>query len=102
MINMPRTFLVVHGHVQGVGYRALVREVAHLNNIAGFVRNAPDGSVEILAEARTPIALDNFIRGIQTDPQKRAQISKIEANRERLKKYNDRKYHGFLASFDEG
>ncbi len=40
----------VLGRVQGVGYRHSARSVARYNNIRGFVRNEPDGSVYIEAE----------------------------------------------------
>lgn len=41
--------VVVTGRVQGVGFRWHVREAARRESIAGWVRNRPDGSVEILA-----------------------------------------------------
>lgn len=40
----------VRGRVQGVGYRAFVREVARRYKITGWVRNTPDGGVDIIAE----------------------------------------------------
>jgi acylphosphatase len=40
---------VVRGRVQGVGFRWFVEREAHLLGIAGWVRNNPDGSVEVLA-----------------------------------------------------
>jgi len=40
---------VVRGRVQGVGFRWFVEREAHILKIAGWVRNNPDGSVEILA-----------------------------------------------------
>ncbi len=39
----------VHGIVQGVGYRWHVKSIAKQCNIAGYVKNMPDGSVEIFA-----------------------------------------------------
>jgi acylphosphatase len=40
---------VVRGRVQGVGFRWFVEREAHILQIAGWVRNDPDGSVEVLA-----------------------------------------------------
>ncbi len=42
--------LVVHGFVQGVGYRHFVRSSAEKNGILGEVQNMPDGSVRIIAK----------------------------------------------------
>jgi acylphosphatase len=44
-----RCFLV-RGRVQGVGFRWFVEREAHILKIAGWVRNNPDGTVEILAQ----------------------------------------------------
>ena len=40
---------MVRGRVQGVGFRWFVEREAHILGIAGWVRNNPDGSVEVLA-----------------------------------------------------
>jgi len=40
----------VSGRVQGVGYRAFTKRVAKRLGLKGFVRNLPDGRVEIYAE----------------------------------------------------
>lgn len=42
--------VIVSGHVQGVGYRAFVREQALRLGLAGHSENMPDGRVEVLAE----------------------------------------------------
>jgi acylphosphatase len=43
-----RRFLV-RGRVQGVGFRWFVEREAHILQVAGWVRNNHDGSVEVLA-----------------------------------------------------
>ena len=40
---------IVRGRVQGVGFRWFVEREAHMLGISGWVRNNPDGSVEVLA-----------------------------------------------------
>jgi acylphosphatase len=44
-----RRFLV-RGRVQGVGFRWFVEREAHILQIAGWVRNNPDSTVEVLAQ----------------------------------------------------
>jgi acylphosphatase len=41
---------VVGGRVQGVGFRWFVRETARRLDLAGWVRNRTDGTVEVAAE----------------------------------------------------
>ena len=41
---------MVHGRVQGVGFRYTAREAALDFGVAGWVRNLPDGAVEIVAQ----------------------------------------------------
>ena len=45
---------VVRGRVQGVGFRWFVLREANGLDLEGFVRNLPDGSVEVLARGPTP------------------------------------------------
>lgn len=48
MNDEPRIIrhVLVRGRVQGVGYRVFVEHHARLRNLAGWVRNRRDGSVE--------------------------------------------------------
>ena len=59
-----RATVKVHGNVQAVGYRALVRAVARRLGVKGLVRNLEDGSVEIFAEAEAR-ALERFLKLIE-------------------------------------
>jgi acylphosphatase len=45
-----RLHAIVQGRVQGVGYRATTLDEARRLQLAGWVRNRVDGSVEVLAE----------------------------------------------------
>jgi acylphosphatase len=47
--DLARRF-VVRGRVQGVGFRWFVEREAHVLGIAGWVRNNPDSSVEVLGQ----------------------------------------------------
>lgn len=44
---MRRVIVTVKGRVQGVGYRASVYRGISLLNVTGYVRNMPDGTVEL-------------------------------------------------------
>ena len=47
---MHRVHLLIHGRVQGVGYRYFVLRRAQELNLTGWVRNLADGSVETEAD----------------------------------------------------
>ena len=49
-MNRKRMQILYSGNVQGVGFRYSVRSVATGFEVAGTVRNLPDGRVELLAE----------------------------------------------------
>jgi len=49
MATVARRFLI-RGGVQGVGYRFFAQRAAAKHQVVGYVRNEPDGSVEVLAE----------------------------------------------------
>ena len=59
--------IIVHGIVQGVGFRFFVRERSHQYGIKGWVRNRSDGSVEIHAEGEEE-RLNEFIAEVRKGP----------------------------------
>ena len=48
--DMVRLRVRVHGRVQGVSYRESTRAEARRLGVVGWIRNQPDGSVELEAE----------------------------------------------------
>ena len=50
LIQQERWRLIVRGQVQGVGYRAACSARCQELGLSGWVRNLPDGSVELEAE----------------------------------------------------
>jgi acylphosphatase len=66
----------VRGRVQGVGFRWFVEREAHILQIAGWVRNNPDGSVEVLAIG-TPDQLSGLRARLQEGP-RAARVDGIE------------------------
>lgn len=55
------------GRVQGVGYRYFALHKANEFHILGWVRNTPDGKVEIEAEGNSQ-NLENFIEWMKIGP----------------------------------
>ena len=45
---------IVSGRVQGVGFRWFVMREATRLDLAGYVRNLPDGTVEVVAQGPVP------------------------------------------------
>lgn len=58
---------IVHGRVQGVGFRYSAQRKAARLELTGWVRNNPDGTVEAVAEG-TPEALVGFERWLRSGP----------------------------------
>lgn len=50
MTGSVRKEIAFRGRVQGVGFRYTARSLARGFDVAGYVRNMPDGSVELVAE----------------------------------------------------
>lgn len=72
---MVRNHLVVHGRVQGVGFRATAKQIADQLDIHGWVKNNSNGTVEIDAEG-DPDHLSKFIDKLNEGP---TPFSKVRA-----------------------
>ncbi len=83
-----KVYCIVHGFVQGVGYRAFVKMKANQLGIAGSVRNLDDGTVEIFAKA-DKAALDEFIDEISKGIHGSVEVMQIEVMHEGEKGYVD-------------
>jgi acylphosphatase len=60
-------YILVSGRVHGVGFRAATVEAAVRIEIHGWVRNLPDGRVEIHAQGRAT-DLENFTDWVEQGP----------------------------------
>jgi acylphosphatase len=67
MPSKASTHLEVRGRVQGVGFRWYVMELARELELAGWVKNRPDGIVEIAA-AGEPDALAKLEVAVAAGP----------------------------------
>lgn len=65
-MDLQRRRYLFRGRVQGVGFRMTTRRIARAYPVAGYVRNLPDGRVEVVAEGE-PEALDAFIGAIRRE-----------------------------------
>ena len=78
---MIRRQVVVHGLVQGVGFRYTARFEADRLGVAGWVRNRPDGTVEAEVEgdeASVAAMLGWFARGPRGAVVDRTDVSERE------------------------
>jgi acylphosphatase len=58
------------GRVQGVGFRFTTQRVARAYAVHGYVRNLPDGRVEVVAEGEH-LVLDGFFQAVRSEMDRR-------------------------------
>jgi acylphosphatase len=75
-----RRRLIVHGRVHGVGFRASVAAAAHTQAVAGWARNRPDGTVEVVLEGDDQ-AVESVVRFCRDGP-RGAAVTHVEATSE--------------------
>jgi acylphosphatase len=64
---MVRRRVVVHGRVQGVGFRYSLARAAETRGVAGWARNRGDGTLEAVFEGE-PEAVDSLVRLCREGP----------------------------------
>jgi acylphosphatase len=69
--------VIVHGRVQGVGFRYFVVQRARALGLSGTARNLADGTVEVYAEGERA-ALAELERDLRRGPQA-ADVTRVEA-----------------------
>lgn len=68
---------VVHGYVQGVGFRVFVAREGRRLGLEGVVRNRPEGTVEVVAEGGRA-ELEELLRALERGPAE-AEVQRVEA-----------------------
>jgi len=72
-----RLTAIVHGQVQGVGFRFYAQRAAAGLGLRGYVRNRLDGDVELVAEGQRP-ALEELLHWLEHGPAG-AQVKRVAA-----------------------
>jgi acylphosphatase len=72
-----RRRIVVHGLVQGVGFRFALARAARSRGVAGLARNRADGTVEAVFEGE-PESVESLVRFCGEGP-RGAEVSRVEA-----------------------
>lgn len=62
---MTAKHIFYSGRVQGVGFRYATKQLAAGYDVTGWVKNLPDGRVEMLVMAQDPEELDAFLTELQ-------------------------------------
>ena len=76
MPDLARLRAIVHGYVQGVGFRYFVVRQANASGLTGYVRNRWDGSVEVVAEGPRPL-LESLLALLRRGPSE-AEVERVE------------------------
>lgn len=76
MPGKVRKHLIINGRVQGVGFRAFLRQQARKYQISGWVKNRIDGSVEAVLEGEET-GVEEMVNKAMEGP-RWARVDKVE------------------------
>ncbi len=79
-MDRVRAHVFVRGLVQGVNFRWYTTEQARRLGLGGWVRNLPDGRVEVVLEG-AEAAVDEMIQWLGTGP-RHARVAGVDVGRE--------------------
>ena len=82
--------LIIHGKVQGVGFRFFATRVARRLGLKGWIENQRDGSVEAMVEGESE-AIEEWLGELREGP-RFAEVVKIDQQR--------KEFSGRLGDFD--
>jgi acylphosphatase len=77
-IEAARLHAIVHGRVQGVGFRAFVIDRGISIEAKGWARNRWDGTVEVLAEGDRP-QLEKLLAALYSGP-RMANVTRVDVD----------------------
>ena len=79
--------LYIKGTVQGVFFRAFVKDSAEKNNVSGFIRNLDDGRIEVFLEGEID-NVDKVVEACMNGP-KHSQIEDVEIKPEKVQEFKE-------------
>ena len=77
---MIRRRLIVHGRVQGVGFRWAIARAAESRGVSGWAANRADGTVEAVLEGE-PDAVESVVRLSREGP-RGARVERVDVAEE--------------------
>jgi len=83
-----RVHLIIEGRVQGVWFRESTRRKALSLGVYGWVRNLPDGTVEVVAEGDED-RVEELVKWCHKGPPAAEVINVIKKEEEYLGEFND-------------
>ena len=66
-LKLEQIHIVISGRVQGVGFRYATQREAMRQGLTGWVRNTPEGTVEVVAEGPTAV-IEGFLAWCHRGP----------------------------------
>lgn len=92
-----RAKIVAIGRVQGVFYRATIKDIADGMHITGYAKNLRNGAVEIVCECNSEEDFDEFLQRIDIKTEYGIYVEKLVVEEKEFDEEN--KYSKFSISY---